>query len=699
MVDGRSAAPIRSRYGRELLLYFSLVPDLVLRDHLVDQLWPDETDIRQGRRRLSRELARVQSSLGLSIWDGGRDALVVDPAVTLTSDLQDLLDGVAGEATCEDLGQEGDRLGSLLSIIGRGALLPGHVSPWADRQRQRAAMAECRLRCSAVECFGATDPAAALTHAERWVELDPDDERANDAAARLRPLVHRSGRPHVQPRTRGVLDSPRGPKPGDGNRGDDGPPTEGLLWTEIAGLRTELELCGTMVETADCRRRLLVAIDDRLRQTGLHWRRQTVVDELRALGHGETDLRWRQAEIWIAGDDRARLDELLAGAEDLDPAEDGHAMLQIVKARAVMHYESDINLAVAVADTIVERTTSREVSLEARILRARAAELGNDIVDADLTLAEAIGEAEEHRLLYYQVLAVSTLGGVRISAGDFRRAEQLVNRAIELAEQLGSYGVLSAAVGIQATLAFREQRHGSATAGMERAAEIAGWAGDTQQVLRWRLNVAVAALCFGDLRTARHHIDHVIGVCDEHDLPRPYWMPAVVVDLVELEGGDVESAAADLDAFRAVVVATGNEQYTFQMEIDVVRRSLRRQAAGDALAASQRAMYIADRHLVAEPWRVLARACLGAATVAAGRAQEGLKLLRSAAASVEPGGYVHEVHLWHHDAAQALGLEDEARGAALRGQVLLAALKEDLTEEQWQMAMDNVPEMARLSKL
>lgn len=184
-VDGEEAPGIRSRLSRELLLRMSLQDEPSLRETLIDELQPHENDMTRGRRRLTRELSRIQSLIDVPIWDASLDIVGIAPEVGLGSDLRDFLAGSDLMNARQEPHSERQRVAEVLALAHQGKLLATHLTPWALRQQNLVERLEVRLIRRSIKLGDGSNRLADLELTRRWTELEPYCDAAHALLLRL----------------------------------------------------------------------------------------------------------------------------------------------------------------------------------------------------------------------------------------------------------------------------------------------------------------------------------------------------------------------------------------------------------------------------------------------------------------------------------------------------------------------------------
>ncbi len=153
-VNGVEAPSVQSRFARQILVALSLTSGWIAREKLIDDLWSSSSDIGMSRRRLSKELSRIQGCIGIRLWSGDRESVRVDPGVHLVSDVSVLIDDLGAAPPSADPVREAARLQEHVRVVERGMLLPGHFDPWTCDLRSRVEQLEIGIRRSLVELLG-----------------------------------------------------------------------------------------------------------------------------------------------------------------------------------------------------------------------------------------------------------------------------------------------------------------------------------------------------------------------------------------------------------------------------------------------------------------------------------------------------------------------------------------------------------------
>lgn len=703
-IQGEEAPALRSRYARELLVRLSTSAEPVGREHLIAELRPSEPDLGRARRRLTQELSRIQQVVG-PIWASTREVVQVASGCELGSDLATFLHGAKPDARPTDPDEERAHLAALVDLPRRGELLVGHQSEWVLGVRADVERTEARLLARLLSWEGG-DEQAMLDHAYRWAELDPFLDEAHAAVVKL--LVATRGRDpaaayvdEIEERYQREL----GLQVGNLIRDE---LTRGVLlprhslWVEINALEEQAR--GVGKGGGENVVRTLFKVDDLLRITGHHRRRDPIHNQLQRLGADPVDLAWRQSELASVTLNPGLAEKYLSGPGDRPLKTTPEQMLAVTRAHLLLERGS-IPDAQAALEGILDFTDSVEVGLEARLLMGSLRDRTHDGRGGEATLLEAVDLAQQAELPHYHALALCALGWNRTRSGDLLQAEHHLEEGLELATSAGADLAVAEIHGAVGHLRFQQLRFGSSVREWTTAAELAAKIGHDRFEFRSSSNAIVAAAAIGDLAVMDHHLTRATEAFWQNDLSlcsQLGFMFLYEKSVALACQGDYEGAIAVYRELDEACTAAGLYHGDFRLRTLLEEASLYLSWGRplESVVAANAALAATTSTGVLGPIATMATGYLGAALVAAGDPAAGIVHLREVTTGNQAGLPVAPTfHYWHHQAAMSLGLKAEAHTAAVRARQLLHLIRSDLTTAQWDNALTNAPGIKRLASI
>ncbi len=181
--SGDAGALATRRLPQALLVYLA-VERSASRDTLLGLLWP-ERDEERARHSLSQALHELRANLGEDCLAGVGDVVAIGA-------------GVETDLARFETALEGGRWAEALELYGGDFLDGAHLAPtrafeeWVDRRRAQLARLHRRARRELVsERLAAGDLTGALAVAERWAEVAPLDDEAQQRTVELLARVGR----------------------------------------------------------------------------------------------------------------------------------------------------------------------------------------------------------------------------------------------------------------------------------------------------------------------------------------------------------------------------------------------------------------------------------------------------------------------------------------------------------------------------
>ncbi|HKZ03874.1 MAG TPA: AAA family ATPase, partial [Methylomirabilota bacterium] len=268
-----------------------------------------------------------------------------------------------------------------------------------------------------------------------------------------------------------------------------------------------------------------------------------------------------------------------------------------------------------------------------------------------------------------------------------------LDEARALAESIGDARRLGWVLCHLARLDWATAEHAGALANGQRALAIATEIGDGALAIETRFYVAVVVLAMGDARRAAAMLrENLVALEDPTSaLPRRFRVQGPVLHRVYLSrclaelGEFAEAAAAAETAWRLADVS-GNpfSRVGARFALGNARLHEGRPAAAIAPLENARAL---SAEFELENWKPAVLSTLGAAYVAAGRAEEGHRLIADVVRSAEASHILSGHSMWLVYLAESLQREgrlDEARDVALRARQL-ARVRGERGFEAWAM--------------
>lgn len=711
LVQGRSVTSIPSRYARELLVAASLDPGPTPREELIDRLRPNETDSRSERRRLTKELSRIQATLGIHMWEGDRDVVAVDPGVVLDSDVARLFRGLQSTAVADNDDVEAGRLQTLTALVERGTLLPGHHSEWATALRREVEQLELDLRRRLVTGSGALDEHERLQHARRWAELEPFADDAHRAVIRLTTCcIGRAAAERYRQRVdvdyRAELGV--GFEPGPESGVDEAsPPAVPELTARRNQLLTRLD-----DRSLDHRQQshLLRQLDDLLRTIGHHGDRGDVLNRLHQLGTVEESLVWRQAEVAVMIGDLETARRLLG--EHLDPpppppdeaqgetetetraaseaetraGSEAETMLGIV-AGVLRHIEGGNYDArrrlLAIEPTLAPGPTRIDVHLW-------LSDINDTLGDMPTSRSHAVEALDAARTLclpHHQAAARAILG---FNAGRYllpSEAALTLDEAYAFANRTGNDGARAAVLSSYAYSHYVGRRLSTSYQYASAAAALFKRIGNVYSFIRMAGNAARAAWSYGDLDMVAFQHKSML------DVPTRFRSTVTESQIRYAEfslwtaHGDHERALAVLESAHDLVRDLDIGYWETYLISHQFRQLLKLGRLDEALALAR---FNLDRvQAIDMPPRQIewVEGDLGCALIAVGDVEAGMKTLRRIFGHGHPTQILFApFYAWFHHGAMELGEEEAAQSMRRNVRWTLEAVKEDLTDREWELA-------------
>lgn len=694
LVNTEPGPAIKSRYARELLLYMSMTAGPVRREELVDQLLPDISDHRQGRRRLTREMSRVQSAFDAPLWETTSETVAVHSDVHLSSDLgRFLIQQPTGRK--EDASRRRHRLATLACIADGGPLLPGHDSRWSEDIRAQVAARELTIRQDLVSSLSPADQPTALRHAQRWVELEPFADDAHRAVLRLTHAVlgPAEARRYLHDWTK-LYQSELGVDPPDlamedlSEAVDDRP----ILRRQLAALEKEL----AQRSSAEDRWKVLLQIDDVLRIIGDGPLRQVALQQLTDLGnqlHRQRDLNWRQAEFALFSgkvDQAQELAYLPSSEIDQSPETDTSISAMEAVTRAQIHfYQGRCTEALAAAEDAIRLSDQATpgIEIEARLWVGRIFDHTGDLGAAQEASLHALDLANRARIDHYIAEALTAVGWGLAKTDHGGEAHSTLDEATELAERLECNIVRATASAALGMLNYMNRRPATAYAQLAEAAELSHRTQHVAAFARWSVNAVTPLDLLGAISLRQQHIKQVqalpatkndrslnarlgyMGAWIELSLDNPLAAIKQCTDALE----HLEQLDEPLQQLFTQVVMTislweaGRTEEAVQVAASALDQS-RKQDLPPYLAAGF-------------------GAALGCALVKNGSLAEGMDLLGEFMSHRNPGQILDAFEYGvYFEGASKLGMVDECQALARTTCRMVDNLRLDLTDEQWETA-------------
>ena len=686
-VNGVDAESIKSRHARQLLVAFSLDGGAVSREQLIDELWSTAPDHGKARRRLTKELSRIQSYLGISVWSADRETVRVDPSVNLISDVGRFIHAVEATTPLEGRVPEAARLEEHLRAVERGLLLPGHFDPWTCDLRTRVEYLETRVRRSLVELLGASDGMVALRHARRWAELDPFADDAHAAVIHLTKIHLGSvAADQYRAQTEKLYREELNVDPAfsvDGLAATVmAPPSGPTLPCKADRLKQRLR-----DEDLRCHDRitLLLELDDVLRLTGHNHQRAKLLSDLEELGVGLDIRGWREAEVATAIGDIDRVRMLAEGIRSTTRTRDDAptSMIDLIEARG-LHVLGRNAQAIERVEAMLAGAVPVNVEIEARQLLATAYDAAGKVEAAREQALQALEEVWRANASEYEAAALAEFG-YSLARGIYAaEAEVHVERAHQLAQASGSDQDMGAVYHASAYIHYISRRFTVSYSYASAAARCYHRCGDLYKFARSAYCAGLTARIYGDLSAICYQLDALWASSELNRLPLVRAQREVLESFLHSGERRFEQSAnclvSALDRLRDVEL---NLLMSFVTSMLIRSRLFMGQA--DAALELARANITRVQDLGFPPRQVeWMQGDLGCALVATGQVRQGLDVLNGFLGHGNPSQILFALpYAYRFEAARSLGEHETAEATRRTAWYMLETLRTDLTPDQW----------------
>ena len=279
--------------------------------------------------------------------------------------------------------------------------------------------------------------------------------------------------------------------------------------------------------------------------------------------------------------------------------------------------------------------------------------------------------------------------------GKMDEMRRRLDEARTLAESIGDARRLGWVLCHLARLDWATAEHPGALANGQRALGIAAEIGDGALAIETRFYVAVVALAMGDARRAGAMLrENLVALEDPKSvLPRRFRVQGPVLHRVYLsrclaEIGDFSEAVAAAEMAWRLADVNGNPFSRVGARFALGNAYLRQGRPADAIAPLENARALSAEFEL-ENWRPAVLSTLGAAYVAAGRVDEGRRLIEDVVRYSEASHILSGHSMWLVYLSEALlreGRFDEAQAEGLRARQLARA-RGERGFEAWAMRL------------
>ncbi len=692
LYNGLPIPTIKSRYAREILLFMSIHQGPARREYLVEQLLPDITDHRTGRRRLTQELSRLQSQFDFPLWDTTPNTVDVHTGLWLLSDIGRFL---------QERPRPGDtlrylhELDSLTKLAEAGEPLVGHESAWSFQIREEVLARESAVCEELATALGPADQMAALKHAERWAHIEP----FNDQAHRLTHQLIRDVRGQVaasryEKQLTDLYRHELGVEPAaslfdDVDYGDERRPQ---LRQQIAALQNLL------ADATDSHRgEVLTELDDVVRVIGDGALRQEVVQTLTKWQNEQDvdpeqarELAWRQADLALDLGRLVEAEEILNAVQVLPDGEssstDTPAMFTITRAK-LLWAQGRCGEGERLAITAISSATDIESEIEARLLLSTLRDRSGDSSGSRDEAIHALDLARRADIGHLTARALASVGWCLARTEHAAEAEATLADALELAERFGCDAVRVSTLGALGHLSYMNKKPATAYAQFARAAELAKQIKDVTSFIRWSSNAANALIAIGETSKLYEYLAELRLMPQAAEDPGLDTRISYQEAWAALSLGRAEEAvdkAREALALHAKIDDPVTRHYTTNLLVFALLES---GLADEAVAVATELWNEVERLDLTPYMQAGFSATLGRAQIKAGQVEEGMARLTEFMAHRNPNQILDGMEYGaYYEGALKLGLTEEAEWASRAVRQMVDTLRKDISDVQWEMA-------------
>ncbi len=249
---------------------------------------------------------------------------------------------------------------------------------------------------------------------------------------------------------------------------------------------------------------------------------------------------------------------------------------------------------------------------------------------------------------------------------------------------------------------YQESLLGSAQRAVEEAASQCERLGRFAAEMRWRNAGCVVAHAMGDVPSIQRHHDRLKAIVDRSPQTAfhyEYTIADTKAILAEYDDDASAALAIHQDLYRRATERGAHLQaLVSRLEVAQLQLALGDKAGGLETATTLIG-YVEDNDL---PVGLItsAKVIYGVALLANDRAEEGIDYLRRVSASNQSGMPMRAWYLGaYHRAALQLGIDDEARSVLRKADHYVAELRKDLTQQQWETAVERKADLQTLVAL